>query len=224
MEDKYEVQGRSEFGPHQSYSWRQRVCPGHRLVFALLGLVCIFTVTIAVFGLTGRKIGTDLRGMQGDLKSVNRTVFVELAALKNKEADDLKTLVKIDHLVQNLTEEVKEVKTQFHDQISKLRINIRTQNCNLENAKRNQTDSHCCPKGWHSFSRSCYWISTTDKPWDDARVDCEDKDSHLVILTSYSEQQFVTQLAKPRYTWIGLTLTSGSWKWVDGTAYTVRRM
>lgn len=37
-------------------------------------------------------------------------------------------------------------------------------------------------------------------------------------------QQFVSQGAKPRYTWIGLTATSGNWKWVDGTRYTVRRM
>ncbi|XP_060137918.1 asialoglycoprotein receptor 1 [Zootoca vivipara] len=225
MEDKEEDLSSGGFGLRPSDSWGQRVCPGHRLVFVLLGLVCIFTIAVAVFGLTGRKSVDELRGMEETLKGVNRTVSAELADLKKKEAEDLKQLVKIEHMLQNLTEEAKEVKTHFQEQISKLRTSMRTHNCEVESIKSNKTvGSHCCLKGWLPFKSSCYWLSKTDKSWDEAKLDCEDKDAHLVIITSYLEQQFVAQLTKPRNTWIGLSMASGVWKWVDGTAYTIRRI
>ncbi|XP_015275796.1 PREDICTED: asialoglycoprotein receptor 1 [Gekko japonicus] len=80
----------------------------------------------------------------------------------------------------------------------------------------------CCPPGWISFRTNCYWDSRAGKSWEDAKSDCEDKDSHLVIINSYEEQLFVSQHVRPRFTWIGLTDASGSWKWIDGTPYTIR--
>nr|XP_034991770.1 asialoglycoprotein receptor 1-like isoform X2 [Zootoca vivipara]XP_034991771.1 asialoglycoprotein receptor 1-like isoform X2 [Zootoca vivipara] len=84
MEDKEEDLSSGGFGLRPSDSWGQRVCPGHRLVFILLGLVCVFTIAVAVFGLTGRKSVDELRGMEETLKGVNRTVSAELADLKKK--------------------------------------------------------------------------------------------------------------------------------------------
>ncbi|XP_062993431.1 asialoglycoprotein receptor 1-like [Elgaria multicarinata webbii] len=207
-------------------SWGRRVCSGRRLILILLGFICIFVISTVAFGFTGRKFDSGLSGMQEDFKSVNHTLFVELAALKRKETEDLQKLTKIDRLVKNLTEQVTKAKTEFRDQIFKFRKSIRTLNCELEDIKRNRTGSksNCCPKGWDLFAKNCYWVSNMEKTWEEAKVDCEDKDSHLVTITSYLEQQFVAQRTKTHNTWIGLTYENNVWKWVDGTTYTVRRI
>ncbi|XP_053121660.1 asialoglycoprotein receptor 1-like isoform X2 [Hemicordylus capensis] len=222
VENEGEMDSRREFPPARSQG--RRVCSGHRVVLILLGLLCVITIATAAFGISGRRLGTDLGGMQDDLKSLNRTVSVALVALKNKQ--DLKKLVKIDHMAKNLTEAVEHAKSQYQDQILKLRGSLRTLNCDLEKVKHNKTGSPgiCCPRGWTAFSRSCYWAAPAEKSWEEAKADCQEKGSHLAIITSYQEQQFVFQQTKSRHTWIGLSFTGGSWKWVDGNIYTVRRI
>nr|XP_056719590.1 asialoglycoprotein receptor 1-like [Euleptes europaea] len=210
--------------PHQS--WSQRVCPGGRLVLALLGFISLIGLLTVVFGIMGHKAGSDLKRMEETLQKVNRSISTEMLALKQKETDDLKKLAKLDQTVKHLTDEMDKVKSEVQGKAVALRNTLRTLNCDVQDIKHNRTagKAPCCPPGWDSFARSCYWVSKAEKPWDQAKVDCEDKDAHLVTITSYLEQQFVAQRTKPRYTWIGLSYASGSWKWVDGTSYTVRRI
>lgn len=215
--------GPAEFLPPQSWGQRLR----HRIGLILLGLICLAAIATVAFGISGRRFDTDQKGLQDGVKSVNQTVSVAFAALKHKQADNVKTLVKLDAMVKNLTEALKDTKMQLQDQVAKLRGTLRTLNCELERTKRNQTggaQAPCCPTGWASTLSSCYWFSKAEKSWGEARVDCEDKGAHLAIVTSYLEKEFVFQGTKPRYTWIGLTAASGSWKWVDGTEYMMRRI
>ncbi|KAH0626067.1 hypothetical protein JD844_000786 [Phrynosoma platyrhinos] len=88
---------------------------------------------------TGRKIDADLSEMQESLKSINRTVFLELAALKEKEANEGKVFTKMNAMAKNLTEEVKEAKTHFEDHISKLQTAFLKLNCELEDTKHNRS-------------------------------------------------------------------------------------
>ncbi|XP_072833334.2 asialoglycoprotein receptor 1 [Pogona vitticeps] len=212
----------TEFAP----PWGRRVYSGRRLIFVMLGLLCILAILTVVFGFTGSSFRTDLLTMEKNLQNVNQTIFGALATLKEKESSDVKRLVKVDQIIKNLTEEVKEAKTQFEEHISKLRASTHLLNCRLEDIKHNRTGSTtlCCPKGWLSFRQSCYWFSTSEKTWDEAKADCENKDSRLVIITSYQEQAFVAQHTKPRNTWIGLRFTNERWTWVDATLYTIRRI
>ncbi|XP_063157810.1 asialoglycoprotein receptor 1-like [Candoia aspera] len=212
------------FAPQDS--WRQRVCSGRRVTFILLGLLVVVTLSIIAFGFVGRNYSAALQSMEEDVKGVNRTIVAELAALEQKKANSLKTLLKVEQMVKNLSEEAKEVKTQFQDQITKLQATLQKLNCDLEDTKHNRTGPQraCCPKGWHLLGKSCYWVSAAQKTWNDAKEDCEGKNAHLVIITSYSEGQFVSALTKPRVTWIGLKYSSDTWKWVDGTTYTLRRI
>lgn len=46
----------------------------------------------------------------------------------------------------------------------------------------------CCPRNWENFRESCYWTSLQRLSWDNARLDCEKKSSHLVILNSPEEK------------------------------------
>ncbi|XP_060111453.1 asialoglycoprotein receptor 1-like [Heteronotia binoei] len=216
--------GATGFPPHQS--WLQRVCPGSRLILALLGVITLMGLLTVIFGVLGRRAGSDLKRMEVVLQKVNGSISTELKALQQKETDDLKTLAKLDQMVKRLTDEMDKVKSDVKGKVAGLRNTLKAVNCNLQDIKNNRTvgNAPCCLAGWESFSRSCYWVSKQEKSWEEAKADCEDKDAHLVTITSYVEQQFVALRTKPRYTWIGLFYASGNWKWVDGTTYTVRRI
>ncbi|XP_010788456.1 CD209 antigen-like protein E, partial [Notothenia coriiceps] len=80
--------------------------------------------------------------------------------------------------------------------------------------------AHYLQQGWVYFSGSFYRISSTMKPWQDSRRDCQQKGADLMIINSQEEQDFSRQ--STNITWIGLTDrdTEGEWTWVDGTQLT----
>ncbi|KAK9398384.1 asialoglycoprotein receptor 1-like [Crotalus adamanteus] len=174
---------------------------------------------------TGRKYSTTLWKMQEDLKAINHTITPELAALQQNETNNVKTLQKVEQMVKNLTKEAKKVKSQFQDQIKKLQGTLQRLKCDLEDTKHKGTgpERGCCSWGWHLFQQSCYWLSSAEKSWPEAKQDCEEKQAHLVIITSYLEKQFVFRLTKPNSVWIGLEFTGHMWSWVDWTPYIMSR-
>ncbi|XP_026548332.1 asialoglycoprotein receptor 1-like [Notechis scutatus] len=210
---------------HQD-SWRQRVCSGRRVIFILMGLLALVTLSLVVLGFVGRKYSATLWMMQEDVKTSNHTLAMELEALEKKDTKHFQMINLVDRAVKHLTEEVTDVKSHFLDQIKKLQGSFQKLNCDLEDIKHKRTGpgSACCPKGWHAFAQSCYWLSSQERPWTEAKEDCEEKNAHLVIITSYLESQFVLRVTKPHDAWIGLKYNGQVWKWVDETPYTVRRM
>uniref|UniRef100_A0A667ZLB7 C-type lectin domain-containing protein n=1 Tax=Myripristis murdjan TaxID=586833 RepID=A0A667ZLB7_9TELE len=48
--------------------------------------------------------------------------------------------------------------------------------------------SQICPDGWITFSRSCYFISSESKSWDESRQDCLKRGADLVIIKSKEEE------------------------------------
>ncbi|TKC42444.1 hypothetical protein EI555_006240, partial [Monodon monoceros] len=79
--------------------------------------------------------------------------------------------------------------------------------------------TECCPVNWVDYEGSCYWFSRSGKPWPEAEKYCQLEDAHLVVINSREEQKFIAQHTNPFQTWIGLTDSDGSWRWVDGTDY-----
>ena len=55
--------------------------------------------------------------------------------------------------------------------------------------------------------------------WHEAKMECETRGGHLVIISDSEENEFVRKLCKQRNMWIGLTeeVKHGEWRWVDGT-------
>lgn len=96
---------------------------------------------------------------------------------------------------------------------------------------------------WKYFAGSLYYISSTEKSWQESRNDCLQKGADLVIINNHEEQVCVLNTipklliclhtdhylcfsANKEFTrrwkklaWIGLTdaETEGKWTWVDGT-------
>ncbi|XP_061844810.1 C-type lectin domain family 4 member E [Colius striatus] len=85
----------------------------------------------------------------------------------------------------------------------------------------------CCPKGWRRFQEKCYYLSTDKMPWAESEQNCSGMGSHLVVINSDDEQEFLFNWAKEVPTkayetkyYIGLTAyVNGQWQWVDQTPY-----
>ncbi|KAM6401023.1 C-type lectin domain family 4 member F-like isoform 2-T2 [Pluvialis apricaria] len=75
--------------------------------------------------------------------------------------------------------------------------------------------------GWRYHQGKIYYFSGEQKPWGEAEAACRFTHSHLTSITSPEEQDYLAREARGGSYWIGLTATGpkGSWRWVDGTAY-----
>ncbi|KAM9663312.1 C-type lectin domain family 4 member K isoform 4-T4 [Morphnus guianensis] len=75
--------------------------------------------------------------------------------------------------------------------------------------------------GWRYHRGKIYYFSAEQKPWGDAEAACRSTHSHLTSVTSPEEQDYLAQETKGKSYWIGLAATGpgGSWRWVDGAAY-----
>nr|XP_024656930.1 C-type lectin domain family 10 member A [Maylandia zebra] len=106
-----------------------------------------------------------------------------------------------------------------------LRRTVAELKCSLERLVNNGTTAHgCCPLNWDSFGTNCYLFSTTPLSWHDARDWCNGHESHLVILLTDEEWDFVIQRSAGSFHWVGLTdERTGQWEWVNQTPYIMNR-
>uniref|UniRef100_A0A803YP07 C-type lectin domain-containing protein n=2 Tax=Meleagris gallopavo TaxID=9103 RepID=A0A803YP07_MELGA len=80
------------------------------------------------------------------------------------------------------------------------------------------------PPGWRLHGGSCYMVGSGAVGWAQAQGRCRDSGAQLVVIGDAQEQEFLTSLAPPHETWIGLhdRSTEGSFQWVDGSALSFR--
>ncbi|XP_033613212.1 C-type lectin domain family 17, member A [Fukomys damarensis] len=81
-----------------------------------------------------------------------------------------------------------------------------------------------CPDDWLPFESKCYYFSPGTKSWDDARQFCQENYSHLVIIDSLAEHNFVAKAhGSSRVYWLGLNDKDkeGNWRWLDGSPVTL---
>ncbi|XP_043370312.1 C-type lectin domain family 4 member D-like isoform X3 [Dermochelys coriacea] len=85
----------------------------------------------------------------------------------------------------------------------------------------------CCPLGWEPFQASCYYFSKDIMNWDDSERNCTGMGSHLVVINTVTEQDFISNYVKRTVIgiqvenyYIGLAQQKkGQWRWVDLTPY-----
>ncbi|XP_053087449.1 C-type lectin domain family 6 member A-like [Pangasianodon hypophthalmus] len=85
----------------------------------------------------------------------------------------------------------------------------------LSACNANQNSGHC-EEGWKSVGLKSYYFSTFKLTWTQSRDYCVEKGGHLVIITSQTEQDFVSSQIGETH-WIGLNdlETEGKWMWVN---------
>ncbi|XP_067387127.1 C-type lectin domain family 4 member E-like [Emydura macquarii macquarii] len=85
----------------------------------------------------------------------------------------------------------------------------------------------CCPLGWEPFHTSCYYFSKDIMNWGNSEKNCSGMGSHLVVINTEAEQDFISNYVKRTVIGIkvenyliGLTQEEkGQWHWVDRTPY-----
>uniref|UniRef100_A0A3Q3LRK5 Asialoglycoprotein receptor 1-like n=1 Tax=Mastacembelus armatus TaxID=205130 RepID=A0A3Q3LRK5_9TELE len=97
--------------------------------------------------------------------------------------------------------------------------------CSFERFTNNGSVSGgCCPLGWEAFGSSCYFYSKMSLTWHEAKDWCNGHESHLVILLTDEDWDFVTQHTMGAFHWVGLTdERTGKWEWVNETPYIMNR-
>ncbi|XP_067416508.1 C-type lectin domain family 17, member A-like isoform X4 [Emydura macquarii macquarii] len=82
-----------------------------------------------------------------------------------------------------------------------------------------------CPPGWHHFKKNCYFFSISTKSWSEAKEFCTNQGSHLVIVNSIQEHDFLSNgVIETREYWLGLSDSAkeGEWRWLDGSLLSVK--
>ncbi|XP_061092441.1 C-type lectin domain family 4 member E [Conger conger] len=81
-----------------------------------------------------------------------------------------------------------------------------------------------CPHSWLQSEGRCYYFSSDKLDWEESQKSCEAMGSHLTVLHSHKQHEFVEKEARRQggfdyHFWIGLRdrETEGVWKWVDNT-------
>ncbi|XP_026215276.1 CD209 antigen-like protein C isoform X2 [Anabas testudineus] len=176
----------------------------YRAAAVILGLLCLLLLTglmSLVFLYTKGSSETEMEMVQLQTSYTNLT----------EEKDQLQTSYN------NLTEERDQLQTSYNnlakerDQLDKKLDELTTYLQRLQSQELRY------------FSGSLYYMSSSEKSWEEGRNDCRQKGTDLVIINSSEEQDFIRGWKKQ--TWIGLTdkQTEGTWRWVDGTVLTTPR-
>nr|DBA29608.1 TPA: hypothetical protein GDO54_005679 [Pyxicephalus adspersus] len=179
------------------------------------GLLSVIIILIISFRYTGEKPPDHtLEYKIANLSDVMNSRMAQLTQDGNKVTEKLQQLhdsvkaIQADTSISTLQSNVNRALNalrRISEQVKKLQVN--------------GSDDFTCPSGWSTFQSSCYFFPFAGKSWIESKKFCEDKDSHLVVINTEEEQNFVFGITKGKYIWIGLTDVEGSWKWVDGTDY-----
>uniref|UniRef100_A0A8C0Q212 Asialoglycoprotein receptor 2 n=2 Tax=Canis lupus familiaris TaxID=9615 RepID=A0A8C0Q212_CANLF len=199
--------------PHQPLLL-QRLCSGYRLNLLVLGFNVLMLVAICVIGSQRAQLEEELRILKENFSHFSSGVLMELGVLLSDGGSQLTSLEA------KLEKQQRDVKADHATLLLHLKhfpSDLRILTCQVAFFQSNGTD--CCPVNWLEYEGSCYWFSRSGKTWEEAEKHCQLESAHLVVVNSREEQKFILQHTNPFDTWIGLTDSDGSWRWVDGTDY-----
>ncbi|XP_026578994.1 asialoglycoprotein receptor 1-like [Pseudonaja textilis] len=219
VEKEYETHFEKDFP--LSKPLLQRFCSTSRLLLVLMVFSGALILSVSILGIQDFQFSKSLQGTQAGVENITQRIKQQLSSLKTKRNS---TEGRLEELKKMLEKEVDRMLHVLHitqTQMVMLEKNSRSLHCEIIELKSNGSMSGCCPRGWLTFHTSCYWTTLSRGTWEEAKKDCEEKKAHLVILNSANEKAFVKTHRLGSNTWIGLTDSSGDWKWVDGSSYTV---
>ncbi|KAB1266240.1 C-type lectin domain family 10 member A [Camelus dromedarius] len=173
-----------------------------------LSLSLLLLVGICVIGSQseGHRVGGSLQEKITSLKAEVENHKQELQAARSLNDK----IFSLDGKLENQQQELKAGYSEMLLQVQHLVKNLKSLTCKVAALESNGSRNTCCPTNWLEHEGSCYWFSSSGKPWPEAEKQCQLEDAHLV--------NFV-QAHIASYTWMGLSDLDGVWKWADGTDY-----
>ncbi|XP_078107891.1 C-type lectin domain family 12 member B-like isoform X1 [Sander vitreus] len=155
---------------------------------------------------------------------------------------DVSELMAANRNLTNLSNKLRVLENQITD-LTAVNQDLETERNNLRGQIQWSIDEYCpkvnnvslefsecqgCQKGWRLIvssyktkliESSCYLINDPpdQKTWEEAREDCRERSSDLVVVDSQGEQNVLSLYGQY---WIGLRAEGGRWKWIDGSDLT----
>ncbi|XP_029339791.1 C-type lectin domain family 10 member A-like isoform X1 [Mus caroli] len=227
--------------PSQSFLWRI-LSWTHLLLFSL-GLSLLLLVVISVIGSQNSQLRRDLGTLRASLDNITSKIKAEfqsldsradnfekgISSLKVDVEDHRKELqagrdlsqkvTSLESTVEKREQALKTDLSDLTDHVQQLEKDLKTLTCQLANLKNNNSEVACCPLHWTEHEGSCYWFSESEKSWPEADKYCRLENSHLVVVNSLKEQNFLQNRLARVLSWMGLTDQNGPWRWVDGTDF-----
>ncbi|XP_073654495.1 C-type lectin domain family 10 member A isoform X2 [Tursiops truncatus] len=224
----------------------QRLLSSTRSFLLSLGLSLLLLVGICVIGSQNSKFQRDLATLRTTFSNFTSNTTAEVQALKSQgepggSLQEMITSLKAEveshkqelQAARSLNDKVLSLESSLENQLQELKAgysemllrvqqlvkNLNSLTCKMAALKSNGSQNNCCPTSWLEHEGSCYWFSSSGKPWPEAEKYCQQEDAYLVVINSREEQDFVQAHIGSSYTWMGLSDLDGVWKWADGTDY-----
>nr|XP_057921708.1 asialoglycoprotein receptor 1 isoform X2 [Doryrhamphus excisus] len=202
--------------------WTKGASMLRRCLFPVLTAAAILVLTI-VLGASYSSLSSRLWSVEKNISNVSQS----LQSIQQLAKDGAKDVERLKFAIENNKEEISSA-SEALKQLSALDTISRTVaslKCSMERIINNgSTKDGCCPVGWQSSHSSCYFFSRNLLTWHDARDWCNGHESHLAILLSDSEWDFIHQRMSGLFHWIGLSdERTGKWEWVNHTPYVMNR-
>ncbi|XP_061921450.1 C-type lectin domain family 10 member A [Entelurus aequoreus] len=194
-----------------------------RRLFPVVTAVAILILTIAL-GASYSRLSSRLWSVENNVSNVSQS----LHSIQQLVQEGAKGVERLKFAVENNKEEILSASEALKqlatlDTISRTVTSLR---CSFERMINNSTGTTmagCCPLGWQPLESTCYHFSRMPLSWQEARDWCNGHESHLAILQSDSEWDFVFKHTMAFY-WVGLSdERTGKWEWVNHTPYVMNR-
>ncbi|XP_077021820.1 asialoglycoprotein receptor 2 isoform X2 [Tamandua tetradactyla] len=195
----------------------QRLCSRFRLSVLALGLNVLLLVAVCVIGSQSTQLQVELQTLKETFNNFSSSTLMEVRALISHGISSNDKVTSLGAKLEKQQQDLKGDHTTLLLHLKHFPGDLRILACQMAFIQSNRTE--CCPISWLEYGGSCYWFSHTGKTWVEAEKYCQLENAHLVVINSREEQKFILQRTNPFQTWMGLTDSDGSWKWVDGTDY-----
>ncbi|XP_006151902.2 C-type lectin domain family 10 member A [Tupaia chinensis] len=230
-------------GPLPLRLFLRHLCSGPLIFLLSLGLRLLLLAVIYIIGSQYSKFQRDLVTLSAAFSNFTSSTAAEVQALTSQESSlqemmtslradmeghrqDLQAAHSLNDKVLSLESRLEKQEQAFKAvysnmllQVQQLKEDLKSLSSRIVFLTRNGFKISWCPVNWVEHEGSCYWFSRSRKTWSEAEKYCQLKMSHLVVINSREEQNFVQEHTGSSYVWIGLNDSEGIWKWVDGTDY-----
>ncbi|XP_041635238.1 LOW QUALITY PROTEIN: C-type lectin domain family 10 member A-like [Cheilinus undulatus] len=183
----------------------------------------VFLIVIIALGVSNTRTSNRLWSVENSVSNLTES----LTAAHQLSKDAAKDVHRMKFAVESNRDQLTSVSDALRQlsTLDSLRDTVASLKCSLERLINNRTTSAgCCPLNWDTFQTSCFYFSPNSLAWHNARDWCNAHESHLAILLSDEEWDFVTRKTRGTFYWIGLTdERSGRWEWVNQTPYVMNR-
>ncbi|XP_061524952.1 asialoglycoprotein receptor 2 [Phycodurus eques] len=190
-----------------------------RRLFPFLTAAAILSLGIAL-GASYSRLTSRLWSVEQSVSNMSQS----LSSVEKLTADAAKDVERLKFGVASAKDELRSTSEALKqlatlDTISRVVASLQ---CSVEHIIKNgstSVGSNCCPLDWQSFGSNCYFYGRSLLSWHDARDWCNGHESHLAIILTDKEWDFVQRESLGAFFWVGLTdERTGSWEWVNQDA------